>query len=206
MPSLTPSSSHDPLVYCTCRLSPQKLFWAQINPLPNIYPARCVIYRQVGQLCEKCSLCDRVLCSGGLWVTGSAEASYKTRIKNLSAEIKLTKQREEGVWSGEDTVCCWDKRKQREEDSNQRRNGNVNRVSVDSLSEVYQIWIKERIAINPPQAPWWNSSHNCSHAWGKDLHLTGNLPESAPTTALQQCLLFPSQSKVWPLKDAELRS
>lgn len=37
-------------------------------------------------------------------------------------------------------------------DSKQRRNGNVNRVSVDRLSEVYQIWIKERIAINPPQA------------------------------------------------------
>lgn len=88
-------------------------------------------------------------------------------------------------------MCCWDKRKQRKEDSNQRRNGNVNRVSVDRLSEVYQIWIRERIAINPPQAPCWSSSHNRSHAWGKDLPLTGNLPESAPPQPFSSASCFP---------------
>lgn len=127
--------------------------------------------------------------------------------KNWSAEIKLTKQREEGVWSGQDTVCCWDKRKQRKEDSNQRRNGNVNRVSVDRLSEVYQIWIRERIVINPPQALCWNSSHNCSHPWGENLHLIDNLPESAPTTAIQQCC-FPlkASSDLWKMLSWDLRT
>lgn len=126
----------------------------------------------------------------------------------MSAEIKLTKQREEGVWSGQDTVCCWDKRKQRKEDSKQGRNGNINRVSVDKLSEVYQIWIRERIAINPPQAPCWNSSHNCSYPWGKDLLLTGNCPESVPTTAILQCLLFPLKASfdLWKMLSWDFRT
>lgn len=94
-------------------------------------------------------------------------------------------------------MCCWDKREQRKEDSEQRRNGNVNRVSVDRLSEVYQIGIRERIAINPPQAPCWNSSHNCSHPWGKDLHLTGNLPEVLPLQPFSSFLL-PSQREFRP--------
>lgn len=142
-----------------------------------------------------------MLCSKGLLVTGSAEASYKMRIKTWVQ--RWTKQREEGVWSGQDTVCCWDKRKQRKEDSNQRRNGNVNRVSVDRLSEVYQIWIRERIAINPPQAHTIVLIHEEKTFIWQATSLKA-LPQQPFSTA--SCFPLKASSDLWKMLSWDLRS
>lgn len=144
---------------CKCKLSTQKLPWAQINCLLNICPEKRVVCGQVCQLYESCSLSyDMVLCAEGLQLTASGEVSFKMKTKKWMQRRKEKKKRGLNLGTGfflnRDLVCYWDKRKRIKKDSIWKRNGNVHRVSVDSLSEVLSDLDKREDSYQSSTSSW----------------------------------------------------